>query len=271
MTIRTKLLDLISRMPEGYLIARRFESPMFRPRHQEYRHQYPCDQGKFAVVGLPKSGNNWLMYLICDCLDISYTSLFGKNGGVGIGITHAPISHSVLYNSEFIRGVYILRDIRDVIVSYYKYAQTDDYRQHNNPGAFYDSFESFYYGYFLSTVIHRYDWTEHPDTYARRGIPLVRYERLIDAPVEEISGLFRCWNIEVSQEKILFAIENNAISKLQKEGKTTIRKIPTTHFRKGGYGNYKTEMPDNICADVEDRFGAYLRRWGYPVIDDLQG
>ena len=36
-----------------------------------------------------------------------------------------------------------------------------------------------------------------------------------------------------------------------------------THFRKGGHGNYKNDLPPNIVADISNRFRATQSRWGY--------
>ena len=41
--------------------------------------------------------------------------------------------------------------------------------------------------------------------------------------------------------------------------------VATTHFRKGGYGGYKRELPARILDDVNTRFEGFLRRWGYSV------
>ncbi len=41
--------------------------------------------------------------------------------------------------------------------------------------------------------------------------------------------------------------------------------IPKSHFRKGGTGNYKRELTDNIIKDLNIRFSDYLSDWGYQL------
>jgi len=206
---------------------------------------------KVFVIGLPKSGNNWLYILLADCLDLNCIDPDFEKEKTGVGITHSPFKDNIKDRNDVAHACYIMRDIRDIIVSYFKYSQTADYHKNMDPSCIYDNIEDFYYEYFLSQKIDRYYWYSHAEYFIGRGIPMIKYENLYDNTYNELSKLFKRWGLQVEEEKIRQAISNNTIDKLKLEGKKTYREIPTSHFRKGGYNNYKDEMPekasDNCC------------------------
>lgn len=220
---------------------------------------------RILVSGLPKSGNTWIVNLVSACLDLETIFLHQKSGGKGVGMLHDPFSMRMAKRNDLSRGVYIMRDMRDCIVSYYHYVQTDYYKELNDPFCSYPDWESFYYEYFLGKIVRRYSWHTHAEAYIKHGMPLVKYERLVDDPVQELQNLFNRWGVKVEESRITEAIEANNIKRLQKEGKEMWHNVPKTHFRKGGYGGYKEELPPAIIADINKRFGNYLERWGYSL------
>lgn len=268
--LRVKFLSVLSKVPIFCRYAWKQQSDVFHNRGALFSRSYGKDihrlkNGKVAVIGLPKSGNNWLMYLLADTLNIEavhpYNQEYKSRGGVTI--FHTPFSPSVLYKRDLVYAVYILRDIRDVITSFYYYTQTDDYRKQMDPSCYFETIESFYFEYFLSKLVPRYQWTQHAESYIERGVPLVKYENLCENPAGELERLFYRWGVTVTPENIRSAIDRNAIDKLRISGRKTWRQIPSTHFRKGGYGNYVNTLPQVILEDITVRFANYLRRWGY--------
>lgn len=59
------------------------------------------------------------------------------------------------------------------------------------------------------------------------------------------------------------AIEANRLDILKETGKHHEHYIAPSHFRKGGCGNYRTDLPADIVADIEERFHDLQKRWGY--------
>jgi hypothetical protein len=224
------------------------------------------EDGKVAVISLPKSGSVWLISLLAECLGLEAVLPEHQDNSKKISVTkfHRPFS-KVLYKEDLVCAVYLMRDIRDVIVSYYNYSQTDDYRTHMDPSCYYDDVQTFYFEYFLSKLVPRYNWIHHAEEYIQHGLPLIRYEKLWDDPAKELQRLFLRWGMKVDPERIRYAVNNNSIEKLKKSGKKIWRQMPTTHFRSGGYGGYIDILPNLVLEDIYFRFGDYLRRWGYPT------
>jgi hypothetical protein len=243
-------------------IERNYRSLPFQgnPALLDFPHN-PISKNKYIVVGLPKSGNTWLMSLLGNILDVDYTHINNNSGG--ICMSHGRC-RQLMYKRDIVRAVYIIRDVRDVICSFYPYSQTADYREHQDKTSYFNNIEEFYREYFLGYIDKRYQWNTHPDDYVELGIPIIRYEDLWTNPILVLEKLLKRWGLPINKEKIEESIKLNSINKLKEEGKSVFRDIPTTHFRKGG-SNYIEEMPEQVINDVEENFAEFLKRWGYKL------
>ncbi len=237
-------------------------------KYYPFAYNTPMDQfsnPKVVVFGLPKSGNTWMVSLLSSCLVMDPIHVDIEKNKSGVGMSHEPLSYKMKLRKDFARGVYIMRDLRDILVSYFHYVKTNYYKELNDPYVSEPTIESFYQNYFLSKLIHRYDWLNHATKYTNHGIPVIRYEDLFDNPTDELSRLFTKMGISVELDIIKSSIEENDISKLKASGKNIGKEVPATHFRKGGYGSYKNEMTEKLIHRVNRDFGDYLSRWGYEL------
>ncbi|NNF02268.1 MAG: hypothetical protein HKN22_06250, partial [Bacteroidia bacterium] len=220
---------------------------------------------KIIIVGLPKSGNTWVQNLVSLSLEMPIIHILRDTDKSGVGMTHSPFSRKIYGRKDFARGLYLIRDVRDIICSYYHYSQTEDYRKNVDANCNFSNIRDFYHQYFLGKLIDRYDWLNHAEQYTSHGLPLVRYEDLIDSPEEQLNSAFRRMNLDVSEEKVRNAVEQSALNKMSKASLTTHREVPKSHFRKGGYGNYRSELPEDVLNNINSRFKDYLMRWGYKI------
>ena len=143
------------------------------------------------VAGLPKSGNVWLTSLIASCLDLPAAETANKSH---VEYTHKALSNAVLYDPEIYRGVVIVRDLRDVIVSLYHWLPTDDYLSYykHGPHQIFDNVEDMYVEYFLRRFA-KIDIAHLVDDYVTRGWPVIKYEALWDEPHQQLERLLRIW------------------------------------------------------------------------------
>ncbi len=225
---------------------------------------YAPNSGKIAIFGLPKSGNTWIVSLLSDYLNVPGVGAYGSEK-CGVTMLHDPLSYRIKIRSDFQRGVYIVRDVRDIVVSYFHYVQTDYYKELNDPFVAYPDIETFYTNYFLPKLTARYDWLNHTREYVEHGLPMIRYEDLYDNPEQALADLIVRMGLPLDQAKVNEVIEKNRLEKLAKSGKKLWHKVPTTHFRKGGYGGYKDAMSDKLIARINHDFGDVLGRWGYEL------
>ena len=165
---------------------------------------------------------------------------------------------------DLLHGVYLMRDVRDIVVSLFHYVHTDDYRTNTDPSlASYDDIEAFYFEAFLSYFVRHHDWFVHAERWVAIGFPLVRYEGLWENPRGELERLFARWGLEVKADSIEKAVARNAISRMQKIKGLSPAGVSAAHYRRGGCGGYLEEFPPRVLADMDRRFGDLLRRWGY--------
>lgn len=218
--------------------------------------------GKIVVFGLPKSGNVWIKSLVADYCDLPGVEPVLDVEKRGVGICHWAFRPEFLEREDFLHAVYIMRDIRDIITSYFHYSQTERFLK-ARPEFHYRDVDSFYYEWFLSRMVTTYRWHTHAAEYAALGIPVVRYESLNSDPVGEFERLICKWGLEVDRDRISSAVKKNSISELKRTGKQLDVFVPPSHFRKGGSGNYREELPAQVLRDINERFAALLSRWGY--------
>jgi|GEM_PF-1848367 len=251
------------------LYPRRWRSPIFNHPRSFWDDSYkvPLDAhpaGKIVVFGLPKSGNVWLKSLLVDYFGLPPVEPLLDVDKPGVGITHRPFDEHIGMRADFLHGVCIIRDLRDVVASFYKYTLTQRFRS-ARPEFHYDDARSFYYDWFLSRSVGAHKILTHSERYARLGVPIVRYEELRRNGFREMERLLLRWGFEPHGERIRAALAANDIDKLRAEGKKLEKPIAPEHFRRGGVGTYAEELPPDIIADIEWRFERVLRRWGYPL------
>lgn len=236
---------------------RSWDNQHYGPLPDDFRNR----NSYFLVVGFPKSGNVWLTSLIAGCLDLPVEKSPPKSR---VFYHHKALSDRFLFDQSLFRGVVLIRDLRDVIVSSFHWLRTDEYRNYHKHGPhqiFYD-IESMYIEFFLRRFA-QLPLEELPEGYVRHGWPVIKYERLYDNTEKELVRLFQIWGIAIDKERIKQVVAANTIEALRKMGGALEKDIEKSHFRKGGYGNYEKEIPEYILKDIEYRFGDYLRSWGY--------
>ncbi len=225
--------------------------------------------GKIVVFGFPKSGNVWMKSLLVDYFGLPPVEPMLDIEKPGIGITHYPFGPEYCDRQDFLHGVCIIRDVRDVVVSFFKYSQTEAFRA-ARPEFHFDDIVSFYFDWFLSRPVPAYKLKSHSKDLARLGIPIVRYEKLRENTVGELRRLLLRWGLPVDEAKLQAAVDANQLEKLKKQGKSLEKMMAPTHFRSGSVGGYREHLPDIVLNDIETRFASVLRRWGY-LSDSSQG
>jgi hypothetical protein len=219
--------------------------------------------GKVLVVGLQKSGNTWLHSLLADSLDYPYLFHLHETRGRGVLSTHLSFCDDIKYRHDFVHVVCVVRDIRDIVLSYFEYMNSAGYRS-QVPYADYEDIDTFYYDWFLSRLVPAHRFHLFSAEYAERGVPIIRYERLVSNTAGELLRLFKRWDEPIDAAKIEKAVRMNLIETLRREGKRmgSVTMHPT-HFNRGEVGRYREGLPAHIVRDIETRFGHVLARWGY--------
>ncbi|MBI2570581.1 MAG: sulfotransferase domain-containing protein [Candidatus Schekmanbacteria bacterium] len=211
--------------------------------------------------GLPRHGGVWITYLVGDSLNVRVPDK--------VTFTHEKLQEKHLRDKRIVRSACLMRDLRDAVVSsYYAIRANKDPSAKNAPIVHYYDIESYYFDFFIKaymTDAKWHPWVDYVANLAIRGLPVLRYERLIDKPADELGRLFKMWNIEIPSESISMSIENNHIDKVRAKAPNDYLNRPKEHYRFGSHGHYKHELPKIVIDDINRRFGDYLLQWGYEL------
>lgn len=229
------------------------------------------------VVGYPKSGNTWLCFLLAYCLNAEYDDLDApgihptndyQRRYVKAGLPHPSYQNQIgqilkthtqdlaaISTDEPV--VYLVRDGRDVMVSYYFFKNT--YFSTNNLPFFkkllfqigklfnispqgkskYPEFSAFLREYTDEWVAHISTWLK------RKPTAIIRYEDLKTTPEATLNQLFTQLNLKVSPdiiEQALFIFDFQQLSQ-RREGEEDRKSF----FRKGIVGDWQNHFsPEDL-------------------------
>lgn len=197
------------------------------------------------VIGYPKSGNTWLCYLLAYCLNSEYDDIDEpgvhprdeyQRKYVKGGFAHPSYQDKVgkILKTHNISGediskplVYIVRDGRDVLVSYYFFKKS--FLKENTP-AFHD-FVKFY----------SKEWANHVKKYLElENIIPVKYEELSDSPKNVLENVFSKLNLKVVGNIINESINLFSFNKLANRKRGCEDRA--SFFRKGIVGDWKNHF-----------------------------
>ncbi len=232
------------------------------------------------LVSYPRSGNTWMRFLIHNLLHAEEPASFtGIDRGIpGIyrhtdrALRHLPgpriLKSHERFDPRYKKVIYIARDPRDVLISYYHYHlklgrinetySLDEYASHFVAGEL-DSFGS---------------WGENAGSWleARRGSEgflLLRYEDLLKHPERELDKVASLLQANVPDEQLARAVSLSSAEHmrvLEKEGSWKAMKntrIDKAFVRSAREGVWKHELPAASVAKVEAAWGGLMRELGY--------
>ena len=171
--------------------------------------------------------------------------------------THSPATSSASsILSKFDKIVYIIRDPRDVAISYAKFAFTEHKLKNGSPH--YESSPQTYLENRLEEMTRR--WVRHVGSYLkyrRLNIYPIFYEGLLHSFDSELEKLLTYLEIELSPE---------AIAKVKHEVSfKTMKQRSPKHLRKGSSGQWQDKLSDRQKQTVERVAAPMLELLNYPL------
>ena len=242
------------------------------------------------LVSYPRSGNTWTSLLLSNYVSELDYDKHGIESSVVSELYYIPkevlaqrprprvIKIHAPFEESLPRVIYLVRDVRDVAVSYYYFylknqgeITFEDYLKRFNAGTL-DRFGLWNY--------HVNSWLDHREE--SENFLLVRYEDLKADPHQQLSRMVKFIWGEVDSERIDFAIKATDISRLQKsEQKSNWFSETNTDinfFRKGIVGDWKNYFSPDLLRGLMLFHGRGLKRLGYiqeqkqiELPDDFEG
>jgi len=165
------------------------------------------------------------------------------------------------YSPSFPNVIYLLRDGRDVLISYYHHFR----KFHGYEGSLHE---------FISSDCRDVEWSEHVESWLFHNPPLVnllliRYEDMLASPEYEIKKIIDFSNFAVSDHQIEVAVKKSSFESMQekeelsglgyvKHGDSNIKFV-----RKGQAGEWKHVLNEDDLDIINKRFGETLKRLSY--------
>jgi len=166
------------------------------------------------------------------------------------------------------RAVYLIRDGRDVCISFYHYQKS--------LGLFHGSFSAFLRRFLNNQVDGYGGWKRHVESWLSHQdkqpdtVFIVKYENMLHNTFEVLHGITQFLKMDVSEERIYQSIELNKICNMQQqECKVKARQknnecsIP--FVRKATCGQWKYFFSPEDLSAFEQCLGDFCLQIGYPV------
>jgi len=200
----------------------------------QYRNYLPANytMDDIFLVSYPKSGNTWVRFLIANALKLHYqidreVNFFSVQDIIP-GVRHSGSSINALgpfgrldlpriikshsnYNPYYCRVIFLVRDPRDVMVSFYHYLKSYDKLPQNLT---------------LSEFIRHKDygikaWLEHTkswysDSHPGQIIQLFLYEDFMKNPQQELRKIMNLYGLKVTDKNIDQAVKLSSKENMRK-------------------------------------------------------
>lgn len=237
------------------------------------------------LVSFPRSGNTWIRFLIAGLAFPDRSVTFANtekvipdtivmNRGELMRVPRPRILKSHEYfDPRYPRVIYIVRDPRDVLISYYNFYRRQRYIPDGYP-------MRRWVEHFLTGDLHPFgSWGEHVGSWlAARGrspdFVLVRYEDFQSNTSRELARVAKFLGIEASPESLARVIELGSAQRMR--SLETQEKRTWVGTRKGrldipfvgaaAVGKWKTEIDPSLVARIESAWWPAMQALDYEIV-----
>ncbi len=233
------------------------------------------------ILSYPRSGNTWVRFLLASLIsghvDVSFLNIekivpdIYRNSELRLRMLRRPriLKSHEHFDVRYRRIIYVVRDPRDVLISFYNYqimmnrlseqhSLADYTMRFLEGGVPFGSWEDHVRGWLTA-------WAGHDD------FLLVRYEDLDREPIPQLEGIARFLGLVCDQAVLATAVSRctaDAMRKLEvkqwQRWKPLRGKRPDRLFvRAATAGQWRRELPSSLARQVEAKWRPTMARLGY--------
>jgi hypothetical protein len=234
------------------------------------------------LVSYPKSGNTWTRFLVANLIRKDEPVTFEnierivpdtvKNTRRQLAKIPRPriVKSHEYFDPRYRKVIYIVRDPRDVVVSYYYFHLKTRVIEDGYPmGRYVARFiagEVDAYASWHDNVTSWLATREHSSSFL-----LLRYEDMMQRPVDELSRIAAFLGISRTADELSRAVERSSADRMREleekqadvwvNTKKTRKDIPFVRTAKTG--GWKQSLSVNLAQEIESAWGPTMQRLGY--------
>jgi len=242
------------------------------------------------LVSFPRSGNTWTRFLVCNLINPEHPVNFAELESRIPEIYFVPdrelrkfprprvIKSHECFDPRYRKIIYIVRDPRDVLISYYEFQLKRRVITEEC------SLEEFLPRFLESAVEPKIgSWRDHVVSWvATRGghkdFLLLRYEEMLSNTQQEATKIASFLGLDSNSERIARAVELSSADRMRKLEKEQARQWSATRktrqdkpfVRKAISGDWKSQLSETCVARIEAAWGDVMRSVGYELVTGSQ-
>ena len=245
---------------------------------------YPDDT---FIVSYPRSGNTWTRFLVANLLHLEEPATFlnierwvpDSEAQSSRYLKRIPrprvIKSHQYFDHRFKRVVYIVRDPRDVALSYYDFQRK--YRQIHDEYPLAEYVSDFVVGRLISADWGT--WGENVGSWisARDGQPdflVLRYEDMVANTERELGKIAALLGIDATPQIFSQTVQRSSAERLrsleQMQGEqwvsTKDKRSDIPFVRTAVAGGWRTKLPESSVAEIEAAWAPLMVKLGYELV-----
>jgi sulfotransferase family protein len=239
------------------------------------------------IVSYPRSGNTWTRFLVANLLHPQEAATFANIERLvpdaeaqssrymrRIPSPRTIKSHSY-FDPRYPRVIYIVRDPRDVVLSYYDFSRK--YRHFDDSYPLERYIGDFATGHLISAGWGT--WGENVASWvfargARPGFLLLRYEDMKERPERELTRIAKFLGIVPSPELLQTTLDRSSADRMREMEKTQGKDWVSTKdkrsdipfIRTASAGGWKSKLRPEWVLAIEAAWGNIMAQVGYELV-----
>ncbi len=228
-----------------------------------------------VVLGsYPRPGGTWLAIMLAELLtDSTFDLRSGDRSvpmvGEGEGVVVLPDGGRLLrthepYRSEYSRSILLVRDPRDIVISYFHF-------QRDHLSRFDGSLDQFIHRFVRGEVDHYTPWHDHVATWLDSGERqiVVRYEDLHADPARELTRIAGFLDNPIEGEKIGATVAKNTFDAMrEKEDRSAVvprmtEEVSARFVRSGTVAGWRERLSGEQVLAIESVMKSVMEHVGY--------